>query len=132
MRVLIVEDSRPTAETLREWLETLGGFHVVGTLASEMAATEWLQAHRESWDLAILDLMIESGTGFNLIRRAKQSSGLGKAIVFSAYATPSVAQRCVELGAAAAFEKSAPDLLLAYLEGLKQSHAPAAPPQRPH
>lgn len=128
LRVLIVEDSKPAAETLREWLETMGGFRIVGTAASEMDATEWLQGHRGNWDVAILDLMIEGGSGFNLIKRAKQTSDLGKAIVFSAYATQVVAQRCIELGAEAAFEKSQPQQFLSYLERLK-----AQPPaQRPH
>jgi DNA-binding NarL/FixJ family response regulator len=131
IRVLIVEDSKPTRETLCEWLDAMGGFHIVGTAASEMEATEWLQGHGESWDVAILDLMIESGSGFNLIKRAKQSSGQGKAVVFSAYATPAIAQRCVALGAEAAFEKSEPGRFISFLEGLRSAQ-PATCRQRPH
>lgn len=119
IRVLIVDDSRPTTETLCEWLEAIGGFRVVGTAGSEMDATDWLERHRQSWDVAILDLMIDGGSGFNLISRTKQSAAGGKAVVFSAYATPVVAQRCIELGAEAAFEKSDTDRFLTYLEGLK-------------
>lgn len=119
IRVLIVEDSAPTRDTLHGWLDSMGGFEVVGTVASEMDATEWLQGHRGAWDLAILDLMIEGGSGFNLITRAARPANPGNTIVFSAYATPVVAQRCVALGAKAAFDKAQPDRLLAYLEALK-------------
>lgn len=117
--MLIVEDSRPTTDTLCQWLEAIGGFRVVGTAGSEMDATEWLERHGQSWDVAILDLMIDGGSGFNLIRRAKQSAASGKAVVFSAYATPPVAQKCIELGAEAAFEKSDTDRFFTYLEELK-------------
>jgi DNA-binding NarL/FixJ family response regulator len=119
IRVLIVEDSRSATDTLCQWLEAIGGFRVVGTAGSEMDATEWLERHGQGWDLAILDLMIGGGSGFNLIRRARQSAASGKAVVFSAYATPVVAQKCIELGAEAAFEKAETDRFLTYLEELK-------------
>lgn len=131
IRVLIVEDSKPTAQVLCDWLEAMGGFHVVATAASEMDATDWLLHHAGSWDVAILDLMIDGGSGFNLITRARQGSDAAKAVVFSAYATPAIAQRCVQLGATAAFEKSQPDQFLTYLEQLK-SERRANPPQRSH
>lgn len=131
IRVVIVEDSRSTTATLCDWLETIGGFHVIGTAVSEMEATDWLQTHRGSWDVVLLDLMIDGGSGFNLITRAKQSSDVGRAIVFSAYATPAVRERCIELGAEAAFDKSESDRLLTYLENLKAGNSEGSA-QRPH
>jgi DNA-binding NarL/FixJ family response regulator len=119
VRVFIVEDSRPAREALSDMLDTMGGFRVVGTVGSEMDATEWLSEHHRNWDVAILDLAIEGGSGFNLIHRAKQLPGAGKAIVFSDYATPVIAQRCMKLGADAAFGKLETDKLLTYLEDLK-------------
>jgi len=119
IRVLIVEDFIPAREALRHLLESVGGFRVVCSAGSEMDATEWLATNPSAWDVAILDLMIEGGSGFNLIRRAKQSTEAGKAVVFSAYATPVVADRCRQLGADAAFDKNEMDDLLSYLEALK-------------
>jgi DNA-binding NarL/FixJ family response regulator len=131
IRVLIVEDSKRTTGCLCDWLEDIGGFHVVGAARSEMDATDWLQRHAQGWDVAILDLMIESGSGFNLIRRARQSAPGGKPVVFSAYATPVVAQRCIELGAEAVFEKSDTDRFLAYLKGLESEDRTSGQPARP-
>lgn len=131
LRVFIVEDSRPARDALSDLLDTVGGFRVVGTVGTEMEATEWLSEHRRNWDVAILDLMIDGGSGFNLIRRAKQSPDAGKTVVFSAYATPVIAQRCMALGADAAFGKLEADRLLTYLEDLK-IQGTGRTEQRPH
>src|SRR3954447_26095931 len=119
LRVFIVEDSRPAREALSALLDSMGGFRVVGAVGTETDATEWLSEHHRNWDVAILDLMIDGGSGFNLIRRAKQFPAAGKTVVFSAYATPVVAQRCIDVGADAAFGKLDTDRLLTYLEELK-------------
>jgi two-component system, OmpR family, response regulator len=119
LRVFIVEDSRPARDALSDLLDAMGGFSVVGTVGTETDATEWLSEHRCNWDVAILDLLIDGGSGFNLIRRAKQFPAAGKTVVFSAYATPVIAQRCIDLGADAAFGKLDTDRLLTYLEELK-------------
>jgi two-component system, OmpR family, response regulator len=121
LRILLVEDSAPAREALADLLHTVGGYDVVATAASEMEATDWLWRHRREWDVAILDLMIDGGSGFNLIGRAKAHAPTGKAVVYSAYATPVVARRCVELGADAAFGKLETEELLRYLEGLKSA-----------
>jgi two-component system OmpR family response regulator len=131
LRVFIVEDSRPAREALSELLDSLDGFRVVGTVGTETDATEWLSEHRRNWDVAILDLMIDGGSGFNLIRRAKQSPDAGKTVVFSAYATPVIAQRCMDLGADAAFGKLEADRLLTYLEDLRIQDTGRIE-QRPH
>lgn len=119
LRTLVVEDSAPTRAALSDWLDALGGFSVVGTAASETEATDWLDRHRLGWDVAIVDLLIEGGSGFNLIRRARQSSSSGGVVVFSAYITPVVAQRCIDLGAIGAFNKSEPEKMLRFLGALK-------------
>ena len=131
LRILIVEDSQAATVALNEWLRSVGGVEVVGSADSEMQATEWLEQNPQGWDVAILDLMINSGSGFNLIRRAKEGTGLGKAVVFSAYATPVVAQKCIQLGADAAFDKAEPARLLHWLGEIKASSAgPLQAPQQ--
>lgn len=118
LRVLIVDDSTEMREALSDWLDALGGYRVVGTAASEMEATEWLQQHPNGCDVAVVDLLITSGSGFNLIKRATQSASSAQVVIFSAYVTPVIAQRCVHLGAAAAFNKSEPEKMLDFLGGL--------------
>ena len=119
LRVFLVDDSAAASQALADWLGALGDFEIVGMAASEMEATEWLQHRNNHWDVVIIDLLIDGGSGFNLINRAKQSSAKGCTVVFSAYVTPIIAKRCADLGAAAAFNKSEPEKMLDFLGGLQ-------------
>ena len=119
IRVLIIEDHEAAREALAALLQAIGGFEVMGKAATETDATEWLHGEHGSWDLAILDLLIDGGSGFNLIRRATERGVKGTAVIYSAYVTPVVAKRCLDLGAHAAFAKTETEQLVSYLEQLK-------------
>ncbi len=123
-KVLIVDDSVAVQETLRDLVDSVEGFKVVGFATSEVEACELLDVHDGRIDLVLLDLLIKDGSGFNLISRA---SGAPKAsvVVVSGYVTPGVAARCVALGADAAYTKSDAPSLIAYLETFARP-APAA------
>jgi DNA-binding NarL/FixJ family response regulator len=104
--VFVVEDSKNMQSALVELLEVLGGFEVLAAVGTETEATDWLYRNRGKWKLATLDLLIDEGSGFNLIRRCKESPDAGKVVVLSDYVTPVVKIRCLELGADAVFTKS--------------------------
>jgi DNA-binding NarL/FixJ family response regulator len=114
VRVLIVEDAKPMQELLRDLLESVGGFEVVGMASNETAATEWLLKNRGGWDLAIVDLLLAEGSGFTLITRCNREPGA--VLVFSDFITPVVRQRCVRLGADGVISKSQFGELRAYLQ----------------
>jgi len=105
VRVFVVEDSRPMQRLVRDLLEWLGGFEVVGVAANETAATEWLLRHPGGWDLAIVDLLLAEGSGIALIARCSQGPH-GTIIVFSDFVTPVVRQRCLHLGADGVISKA--------------------------
>jgi DNA-binding NarL/FixJ family response regulator len=123
-KVLIVDDSVAVQETLRDVVDSVPGFEVVGYATSEAEATELLHFHGGRIDLVLLDLLIKDGSGFNLISRA---SGEPKArvVVVSGYVTPGVATRCIALGADAAYTKSDAPSLIAYLENFARPAAAA-------
>ena len=98
VRVFVVEDAKPMQELIRDLLEFVGGFEVVGSATNEAAATEWLMHHEGGWDLAILDLLLAEGSGFTLITRCNNAAA-GSVVVFSDFVTPVVRQRCIRLGA---------------------------------
>jgi DNA-binding NarL/FixJ family response regulator len=115
VRVFLVEDQKPMQELIRDLLDSIGGFEVVGVAADETAATDWLLRHRGGWDLAIVDLLLAEGSGFTLITRCNQEPS-GAVLVFSDFVTPVVRQRCMRLGADGVISKSQFAELRAYLQ----------------
>jgi DNA-binding NarL/FixJ family response regulator len=106
LRVLIVEDLQTTRGLLADLLQLIGNIQVVATVGTEAEAKLWLEDHPDAWDLAIVDLVLEQGSGISVLRRAKEAWPQGKVVVFSGYATPGVRQHCLDLGADAVFEKT--------------------------
>jgi CheY-like chemotaxis protein len=105
VRVLLVEDSGSGLALLQGLLSGLPDMQVVATAASEPQARDWLQAHPADWDLAIVDLVLEQGSGLGVLRQARQRGTQQKVVVLSAYATPGMRQHCLRLGADATFDK---------------------------
>jgi DNA-binding NarL/FixJ family response regulator len=106
LRVVVVEDLQTMRGLLMELAELIGGIQVVATLSTEAEAKLWLEDHPGEWDLAIVDLVLEQGSGIGVLRRAKTDWPQGKVVVFSGYATPGVRQHCLDLGADAVFDKT--------------------------
>jgi DNA-binding NarL/FixJ family response regulator len=100
---------------VRDLLESVGGFEVVGCASSETSATEWLLRHQGGWDLAILDLLLAEGSGFTLLSRCNKDPS-GAVVVFSDFVTPVVRQRCIRLGADGVISKAQFGELRAYLQ----------------
>ena len=115
VRVFMVEDSKPMQELLRDLLDSVGGFELVGMATNETAATEWLLRHRGGWDLAIVDLLLAEGSGFTLVSRMNKEPS-GAVVVFSDFVTPVVRQRCIRLGADGVISKAQFGELRAYLQ----------------
>jgi DNA-binding NarL/FixJ family response regulator len=115
VRVFLVEDQKPMQDLVRDLLESVGGFELVGMANSETAATDWLYRHRGAWDLAIIDLLLAEGSGFTLLMRCNKEPG-GAVVVFSDFVTPAVRQRCIRLGADGVISKAQFAELRAYLQ----------------
>ena len=114
--VFVAEDSLHMQNALRDLLQSVGPFQVVGSAVGETQATEWLQQHQMGWCLAILDLILSEGSGFGLVRRFKMARPECKVVVFSEYATPAIKERLIELGADGAFLKSELKSFVGFLE----------------
>ena len=119
-KVFLVEDANDMREALVELFDDVGGFEVVGTAATESAATQWLQQHLGGWDLLVLDLIIAEGSGFAVLARAKEADIAGRVVVLSEFATPAIAERCIRMGADRAFRKSELQHLVEYMEAVKR------------
>jgi DNA-binding NarL/FixJ family response regulator len=106
LKVFLVEDLQRMRGLLADLFSSMGGLEIVGASSTEAEAKLWLDDHRGEWDVAVVDLVLDQGSGMEVIRRCKLEPGGGKVIVFSSYASPGVRQHCVELGADAVFDKS--------------------------
>ena len=106
VRVLLVEDLWTTRALFNDLFATLGGFRIVATVITEAEAILWIQENPNAWDLGVIDLVLEQGTGMGVVARAKSIPTAGKIVVFSSYATPGVRKHCLRLGADAVFDKS--------------------------
>jgi DNA-binding NarL/FixJ family response regulator len=119
--VFIVEDSLAVQSALKELIESVGGWRVAGIACGETPATDWLHKHRREWDLAVLDLLLQEGSGFGLIQRCRAEHPRGHIVVFSEYATPGLKDKCIAIGANAVFLKSELPQFLAYLEATRDA-----------
>ena len=112
--VVLVDDSPEIRELLEELLSDLGPFQVVARLGTELDALSWLE-QRQHWELAVLDLVLQDGSGFNLIRRFRTAQKRARLTVLSDFATPGIKVNCVQLGADAVFTKGEVKTFAAYV-----------------
>lgn len=114
VRVFVVEDLGRMRGLFKDLFDHLDNACVVANAATEAEALLWLADHPGGWDLAIVDLILEQGSGMGVISRCKASPRPGKIVVFSSYATPGVREHCLTLGADAVFDKTDSAEFVAY------------------
>jgi two-component system, OmpR family, response regulator len=102
----VVEDNADIRENLVGALEELACVHVVDAAASEEEALAWLAQHPQDWDLLLVDLFLQGGSGIRLMQRVQRARADQKLVVFSNYVNASVRKRCAQLGVDAVFDKS--------------------------
>ena len=106
VKVFLVEDMKHLRDVIGDLLGSLGDFLLVGAATTEAEANLWLAEHPHSWDLAIIDLVLEQGTGMGVITHCRRNCPAGKVMVFSDYVTPGISRHCLGLGAQAAISKT--------------------------
>ncbi|MFO1336889.1 MAG: response regulator transcription factor [Burkholderiaceae bacterium] len=114
----LVEDNPVIRQNLVATLEEMLVVRMVGTAEDEASAVDWLRGDAHC-DLMIIDIFLKSGTGLEVLRRARLWRPEAKLVVLTNYATPDMRRRCLQLGADRVFDKSAElEELLAYCESL--------------
>jgi DNA-binding NarL/FixJ family response regulator len=121
MRVFIVEDSPNMQVALQDLVCSVTEAAIVGVVASEDEAIGWGKAHAGGWDLAIVDLTLDQGDGFNIVESLKAAPVTGAVVVFSAFVTDVIRRHCRTLGADAVFHKTESRGLADFIESLARS-----------
>lgn len=106
LHTYLVEDNATIRETLVVTLDDLVGITVSGWASTEQEACHWLMQTGAQWDLAIVDLFLEQGSGQGVLEACRARRQPRKMIVLSNYVTPLTRMRCMSLGADAVFDKS--------------------------
>jgi DNA-binding NarL/FixJ family response regulator len=104
--VLLVEDLKNIQSAMVQMLQGLGDFRIAAALSTEAEALDWLEENPGRWGLAVIDLVLEQGSGMGVISRSRRTSPEGKVVVFSNFVTPGIRAHCLRLGADAAFDKN--------------------------
>ena len=95
----LVEDNQTILDNLIETLEEIASVKVVGHAATEAEATRWLLVHDGHWQLAVVDLFLQEGSGLGVLAGCRQREAYQKVVVLTNYATDDVRRRAMELGA---------------------------------
>lgn len=120
LSTILVEDNKTIQETLIPALEELADAQVVAVAATASDAIEALSQWSEDWQLAVVDLFLEEGSGLDVLEALKHRKGLWakqhhtnrqgtqaqQVYVLSNYATADIRRQCEALGADGVFDKS--------------------------
>ncbi len=122
IKAYLVEDSPVIVENMIATLDEIAGVEVVANSAREADAIAWLINPDNEWQLAIVDLFLQEGSGLRVLEACRQRQDGRKMVVLSNFATTDVRRRCAELGADAVFDKSTElDALVEFCQQVAES-----------
>ena len=124
LRVFLVDDLISMHSLMRELFAAVGDLQLAATASSEGEAKLWLEDHPGEWDVAVLDLVLQHGSGIAVIGPCRQVHPQGQVAVFSSYVTPVIRAHCLALGADAVFGKDETAAFVTWLHGLAAQKAP--------
>ena len=116
LRVFLVDDLVTMRSLIEDLLSTIGGLRLMATANGEGEAKMWLDDHPGEWDLAIVDLVLDQGSGMGVVQHARRAHPEGRIVVFSAFATPGIQSHCRKLGADGVFDKTQTRDFIAWLQ----------------
>jgi CheY-like chemotaxis protein len=106
MRVLLAENNPVHQEQLTQLLQGMAGAQVAFVASTQQQATDWLDRHRDGWDLTLIDLFLDRDHGYAILRHCRSRAPTQKVAVISDYSADPARARAMEEGADAFFEKA--------------------------
>lgn len=106
LRTYVVEHNPIIRKNLIDTLKELADITAVETAETEDDGITWLDANRQGWDLAIVDLFSKQGGGLGLLAALHYRPAWQKMVVLSNSATHKARHRCAQPGIDAVFDKS--------------------------
>lgn len=106
-RILLVEDHASFRQALAFMFEREDEFSVVGQAGTLAEAREFLNGSADATDVAVCDLALPDGDGFDLIEELAAKGSKITTLVLSASLEPARFARAVEAGASGVLHKAA-------------------------
>ena len=106
MRVLLVEDSATYREQLTHLMEAIPETEIVEAASTAEQACGWIDANPSGWDLAIVDLFLQKGHGFEVLRACQDRLPHQRVVVLTNYTVDPARHGAQAAGADAFFDKS--------------------------
>ena len=125
MKVLLVEDDQLLAAQLGQLIQAMEGAELVHAVVNDQDACDWIAAHPEGWDLALVDVFLAAGHGFKVLRHCAGRSPQQRVVLMSSYTREPMRQRALEAGADAYFDKTEPERLIDFCTDLLRSRRTA-------
>jgi two-component system OmpR family response regulator len=102
--IMLVEDSAAVRNRLREMLNDIQRFHVVGEYDAAQDAIAAIGT--EPPDVVLLDIKLRTGNGIEVLRHIKRHAPGAKVIVFSQHDEPEYREQFARAGAQFFFNKT--------------------------
>lgn len=106
MRIFLVEDNAVAQAQLRDALAAIPQARIVQVARTAADAKRWLAENADGWDIALVDLFLASGHGFDVLRHCQDRQPGQRAVVLSNYTRDPVREHARRAGADAVFDKS--------------------------
>lgn len=107
LSTFLVEDNAHIRQTLIAAMEDEVDVHLIGTATTEAEAVAWLGENAGAWDLLVVDLFLQEGSGLGIVKRSGKCRPGQRVVVLTNYATGEISDWARELGADAVFDKAA-------------------------
>jgi two-component system OmpR family response regulator len=107
LSTFLVEDNTLIRHHLIAAMEDEADIRLIGTATTEAEAVAWLEENPAAWDLLVVDLFLQEGSGLGIVKRCGKSRPGQRVVVLTNYATGEIADWARELGADAVFDKAA-------------------------
>src|SRR5687767_7542083 len=126
MKVLVVEDNKLLATSLRAYLQDAFMIDAVHTAAEGLEAIE-----DKTYDVLVLDLMLPDGNGYDICRKLRKTGADVPVLILTAETDTKTKVRLLDAGADDFLTKPfQPEELRARLHALLRRHSSRAPTSR--
>lgn len=124
MRIVLVEDDATIHAELAHALATGTGSSIVAVCESSSSAMAWLKENPAGWDLAIVDMFLREGHGFDVLKQCRRVLPQQRAVMFSNYSRDPAERQARAAGADRFFDKARDfDELIRYCRTLARAAA---------